>query len=131
MNTHILSDVEMVCHRVAIIVQGKIRFVGATEEFLASEEQSKADVVLKNCSPELINVIEERQGTQVQGQGDVVEMRIGEKDVADVLRMAMDSGADVVSVTPKRVSLESIFLTAVNEEKAEAEKARSTTKETR
>ena len=30
MNTHILSDVEMLCDRVAIIVRGRIRFEGAT-----------------------------------------------------------------------------------------------------
>ena len=45
MNTHILSDVEMLCHRVAIIVKGEIRYAGSSEEFLASEERS-ADVVL-------------------------------------------------------------------------------------
>jgi len=35
MNTHILSDVEMVCDRVAIIVEGRIRYLGETHEILA------------------------------------------------------------------------------------------------
>ena len=39
MNTHILSDVEMVCDRVAIIVAGRIRYQGRTEEFLSDSEQ--------------------------------------------------------------------------------------------
>jgi hypothetical protein len=38
-----------------------------------------------------------------------------EKYVGDVLRIAMEAGADVISVTPHRRSLESIFLSAVEE----------------
>ena len=38
MNTHILSDVEMVCDRVAIIVAGRIRYEGAIDEFLEAGE---------------------------------------------------------------------------------------------
>src|SRR5215467_11251203 len=34
MNTHILTDVEMLCDRVAIIVQGKIRYEGVTNQLL-------------------------------------------------------------------------------------------------
>ena len=51
MNTHILSDVEMLCDRVAIIVRGRIQFEGATHEFLAGGEP-EADVVLAGLSPE-------------------------------------------------------------------------------
>jgi ABC-2 type transport system ATP-binding protein len=94
MNTHILSDVEMLCHRVAILVNGKIRYTGSSEEFLASEE---------------------RFGVTMRGQGDHVEMRIPEKEVKDLLRLALDTDSEIVSVTPHRVSLESIFLSAVSE----------------
>jgi hypothetical protein len=51
----------------------------------------------------------------MRGQGDHVEMRIPEKDVKDLLRLALDTGTEIVSVTPHRVSLESIFLSAVSE----------------
>ena len=114
MCTHILSDVEMLCHRVAIIVNGKIRYLGSSEEFLASEERS-ADVVLARLPAEAVTVIEERFCASMRGQGDHIEMRIPEKDVKDLLRLALDTDSEIVSVTPHRVSLESIFLTAVSE----------------
>jgi len=50
----------------------------------------------------------------MRGQGDHVEMRIPEKEVKDLLRLALDTGSEVVSVTPRRVSLEAIFLSAVS-----------------
>jgi ABC-2 type transport system ATP-binding protein len=114
MNTHILSDVEMLCHRVAILVKGKIRYTGSSEEFLASEERS-ADVVLARLPADAVMIIEERFGVSMRGQGDQVEMRISEKDVKDLLRLALDVGSEIVSVTPHRVSLETIFLSAVSQ----------------
>ncbi len=114
MNTHILSDVEMLCHRVAILVNGKIRYTGSSEEFLATEERS-ADVVLARLPGDAVMIIEERFGVEMRGQGDHVEMRIPEKEVKDLLRLALDTDSEIVSVTPHRVSLESIFLSAVSE----------------
>jgi ABC-2 type transport system ATP-binding protein len=114
MNTHILSDVEMLCHRVAIIVEGEIRYAGSSEEFLASEERS-VDVVLARLPADAVPIIEERFGVSMRGQGDHVEMRIPEKEVKDLLRLALDTDSEIISVTPHRVSLESIFLSAVSE----------------
>jgi hypothetical protein len=51
----------------------------------------------------------------MRGQGDQVEMRVSEKDLKDLLRLALDVGSEIVSVTPHRVSLESIFLSAVRQ----------------
>jgi ABC-2 type transport system ATP-binding protein len=120
MCTHILSDVEMLCHRVAIIVKGEIRYVGSSEEFLASEERF-ADVVLARLPADLVTVIEERFELEMRGQGDQIELRVPEKDVKDLLHLALDTGAEIISVTPYRVSLESIVLSAVNENPAEGE----------
>jgi ABC-2 type transport system ATP-binding protein len=114
MCTHILSDVEMLCHRVAIIVEGEIRYAGSSVEFLASEERG-VDVVLARLPGDAVTIIEDRFGVIMRGQGDRIEMRVAEKDVKDLLRLALDTGSEVVSVAPHRVSLESIFLSAVGE----------------
>ena len=118
MNTHILSDVEMVCDRVAIIVAGKIRYEGAIDEFLNAGEP-EADLVFANLSAEAATCLEERFRARLRGHGERVELRIAEKDSSEALRVALDAGAEVISATPHRVSLESIFLTTVNEADAE------------
>ena len=117
MNTHILSDVEMVCDRVAIIVQGRIRFEGATHECLAGGEP-EADVVLAGLSPEIAASLEEEFGARLRGIDARIELRVAEKLVNPMLRAAIAAGAEVVSVTPHRMSLESIFLSAVEEDRA-------------
>ena len=118
MNTHILSDVEMVCDRVAIIVHGRIRFEGAIEEFLGGGER-EADVVIAGLSPEVAEGLGGRFGARLRGHGERIEVRVPEKNVQDLLHVALGADAKVISVTPNRTSLESIFLSAVEEEKAE------------
>jgi ABC-2 type transport system ATP-binding protein len=113
MNTHILSDVEMVCDRVAIIVSGKIRYEGAIDEFLHAGEP-ESDLVLANLPAAAGAQIEQRFGARLRGHGERVELRIVEKHATSALRVALEAGADVISATPHRVSLESIFLSTVS-----------------
>ncbi len=115
MNTHILSDVEMVCDRVAIIVRGSIRYEGRVEEFVGGTE-NRCDVVLRGLDPDTATRFEEHYGAELHGLGSRIELRVKEKDLQLLLRHALDVGAEVLSVTPHRVSLESIFLSAVQEE---------------
>jgi ABC-2 type transport system ATP-binding protein len=120
MSTHILSDVEMVCDRVAIIVNGRIRYEGAVDEFLHAGEP-EADLVLANLPAETATRLEENFGAQLRGHGERIELRIAEKDSSEVLRVALDEGAEVISVTPHRVSLESILLSTVNKSGADGD----------
>ncbi len=115
MNTHILSDVELVCDRVAIIARGRIVHEGAIDAFLGTGER-ETDIVLGQLPPEAAIGLEERWGARLRPVGDRVEVRVREKDVDSVLQAALASGASVVSITPHRVSLESVFLSAVRGE---------------
>ena len=112
MNTHILSDVELLCDRVAIIVKGEIRYEGSTDDFLAGGER-ETELVLAQVPPALATLLEQRLGARLSGLGDRIEVRVAEKRVGEALREALAAGAEVVSVVPHRVSLESIFLSAV------------------
>jgi ABC-2 type transport system ATP-binding protein len=118
MNTHILSDVEMVCDRVAIIAGGRITYEGAIEEFLDADER-EADVVVAGLPPETGERLAEAFGADLRGHGDRLELRVAEKHVSDVLRTVLDAGGDVLAVTPHRMSLESIFLSAVEKSRVE------------
>jgi len=114
MNTHMLHDVEMVCDRVAIIVEGRIRYQGQIEDFLADTERT-SEVVISNLAPEMAIRFEETLGAELLGQGERIVLRLKEKDIGEVLQMAVSAGAEVVSVTPQRASLERVFLSAVRE----------------
>ena len=112
MNTHILSDVELLCDRVAILVGGKIRYQGAPHELL-DESSRETEVVASRVGPETVVALEERCGARLRGHGDKVEIRAPEKAVRELLAMLLATGAEIISVTPQRESLEQIFLSAV------------------
>jgi ABC-2 type transport system ATP-binding protein len=113
MNTHILSDVELVCDRVAIIVKGSIRYEGRIAEFLDAGDLV-TDIVFGRLSPDLASRLEARFGP-FRGQAARLELSIPDKAVHEVLELALADGAHVVSLTPHRASLESIFLSAVED----------------
>jgi len=120
MNTHILHDVEMLCDRVAIIVKGKIRYEGVIDDLMKGGED-EVDIVVANLPAELAIDLEERFASRLRGVGDLIECRVAAKVVDDAIRQIIDSGGNVISVSPHRLSLESFFLSAVEGGAAEGE----------
>jgi ABC-2 type transport system ATP-binding protein len=114
MNTHILSDVEMVCDRVAIIVRGRIRYEGSMDSLRTGGDR-EVDVVVAGLRPDVAAELEDRFGARLRVQGDRIELRVSEKCVNDLLGEVLSASAGIVSVTPLRASLESIFLSAVED----------------
>ena len=114
MNTHILPDVEMICDRVAIIVKGVIRHQGRIEDVLP-ETEVKTAVVLSRLAPELAPRFEEDFEAELRGLGERVELILPAKQVQKLLAAALETGAEVVSITPHRSSLEDVFMSAVRE----------------
>ena len=114
MNTHILHDVEMICDRVAIIVNGRIRHQGRIEDVLPEQDVS-VEVVLARLPAETADAISEDFDVEMRGHSDRVALLVSEKDVAAVLEAALAASAQVVSVTPHRSSLEEVFLSAVRD----------------
>jgi ABC-2 type transport system ATP-binding protein len=94
-STHILSDVELICDRVAMVVGGRMRDVGPLKQLL---------------SPRLIDT-----ELVVEKAGVVEARRLSpDADVDAALRDALAAGAKIVSVTPRRESLEDLFVREVD-----------------
>ena len=60
--------------------------------------------------PELVRSLE-ADGFAVQARADVVAIEVeGQHAVADVLKRVLEGGAEIVEVTPRRETLEDLFL---------------------
>jgi ABC-2 type transport system ATP-binding protein len=105
-STHILSDAEALCDRVAIIHQGELRGLGAVEE-LTKSVQGQIEVVW--------------QGTQVPGSmralggefhvtGETVRAVLSEKQQDAAIDALRRERLRLISITPLRTSLESYFV---------------------
>ena len=108
-STHILSDVEAMCDRVSILREGKVVISGALRTLLRGDVLH-TDITLAGVSDSLRQTLEEA-GHRVQARADVVVVAIeGEKQVGNALRVALDAGAQVIEVAPRRETLEDLFL---------------------
>ena len=106
-STHILPDVEMTCDRVAMIFAGRIRSVGPLAELLTARLLS-TEVCLSLAAgtlPELPAGTSPRQSPD----GLLIDLPEG-TDVDAFLKVVLASGCHVISVTPRRESLEDLFL---------------------
>ena len=112
MNTHILSDVELICDRVAIIVKGAIRRQGRTLE-LVGDGTSSAQIVVSALSADAAEAIEAGFSVSLRGSGDRVEICTDPKDVEEILGIVLRSGGRVVEVRLVSQSLEDVFMEAV------------------
>ncbi|HEY8120269.1 MAG TPA: ABC transporter ATP-binding protein [Myxococcota bacterium] len=112
MNTHILSDVETICDRVAIIVQGRIAYQGVLDNALAAGER-KFDVTLSSLSPEFAEEAEARFEAELSGRADRITLRVADKHMSELVQGALAHGAAIEEVAPVRLGLEALFLEAV------------------
>jgi len=107
-STHILPDVEMTCDRVAIVAGGRLRSVGTLASLLSPRVLS-TEVVLRLAGAATPPALPEG-ARRLPGDGvTAVELPAG-ADVDGYLRAALGGGATVVSVTPRRESLEDVFV---------------------
>jgi ABC-2 type transport system ATP-binding protein len=108
-STHILGDVEAMCDRVAILREGKVVVSGALRSLLRGDV-IRTEVMLAGVGAELESALVEK-GFTVNRRPDLVLVDVeGEGRVGEVLQAALDAGAQVVEVTPKRETLEDLFL---------------------
>jgi ABC-2 type transport system ATP-binding protein len=106
-STHILPDVEMTCDRVAMIFAGRIRSVGPLSELLTARLLS-TEVCLR---PGAAGLPELPAGARKSENPDGLVIDLpADADVDAFLRAVLAAGARVHSLTPRRESLEDLFV---------------------
>lgn len=111
-STHILSDAEMLCDRVAILNRGCLLGCGELSKILAVGVHA-TEVVLENPSPETLADLSPFSSAQIQ-TGERVRLQIPEQsEVSKVLEIALRRRARIVSVNPLKMSLEDYFLAQI------------------
>jgi ABC-2 type transport system ATP-binding protein len=105
-STHILSDAEALCDRVAIINKGELRGVGAVAE-LTSSVHGKIEFIWRgHCVPSSLRKFSE----EARISGDTVRMIVPEEQQDFVLDLLRREHLRLISMNPVRASLEDYFL---------------------
>jgi ABC-2 type transport system ATP-binding protein len=108
-STHILADVELLCDRVTILRKGEVVEAGRLRD-LVGTTTLRYELALLDVSEEMKADLKQRHLSLTQ-QGDTTVLEVeGESLVQDLLREVLPRGARLASMTPKRETLESIFV---------------------
>jgi len=111
LNSHLLSEVEITCDRVAFIKHGEVIETRDLKSLL--EGQTTVRVHAANLTPEMAAGVE-RWASSVALQDHQLTLSVPSRELLpQVLRYLVSRGAEIYEFTPQRLSLEERFLEIV------------------
>ena len=113
-SSHILSDAEALCTRVAVVAQGRLVATGRVPDIVGLEVRGW-DLVVDRASAALVAAMGARARHVTELPDGRYSIDLGpEQPPDDVLALLPAHGARVVSLNPVRQTLEDYFVRAVN-----------------
>ena len=112
-SSHIIPDVETVCDRVATVIDGRVRGVGAVRDLLAREVESY-EVAFTGCDPRSL-------ATPVHSAHESIDVgwvRVDSDRRDELIGELAVAGAKLVSLTPVRSTLEDLLVRQYEEGEA-------------
>ncbi len=114
LNSHLLSEIEVTCDRVAFIRHGEV--IRVLE--LASLDQNLSTVTVRagGLTSEIISGLS-RWAENIRAENGGLTMTTrGEADLPEINRYLVAQGVNVFALTPSRMSLEEIFIETVGKD---------------
>ena len=114
LNSHLLSEIEVTCDRVAFIRHGEV----VRELNLASLDGNQSVVTIRASGLTSAMVAEmARWGRDIRANGEQLTLTVhNEASIPDINRYLVAQGASVFAISPSRVSLEEIFIETVGKD---------------
>jgi len=116
LNSHLLSEIEITCDRVAFIRRGRVVESARLGDLLA--QQTEVELRLDGQTPELLRELARFGPARDLGEGRLYVRLAGEEQVPDLVTWLVAQGVRVYGVTPRRTSLEDVFLRLMAGEEA-------------
>ena len=114
-STHILSDAEMLCDRVGVIVGGKLRGVGAPGEIVGMKAHGMEILFeLAGGGASAAAILAKATKT-----GDRFRLQVSEEELYAALEQLREVGAKILSVAQVKASLEEYFMHLIEADRAQ------------
>lgn len=111
-STHILADVETVCDRVGILINGRLKDCGPLETLLSPKIKS-VEICVKGLPEDALRTVE-AQGVPLIKKGTETVLTVREEEAARLLSHLMTRGGTLVSFFPRKETLEDIYVTEID-----------------
>ena len=113
LNSHLLTEVEAVCDRVAIVSQGRVVASGPLDDLAGAVTQLR--VLLDRVDRGALGLLA-GHGEVVRVEGTAVTLAVDTLDAApDLARLLVSSGYRLYGLVPVQRSLEDVFVDLVGE----------------
>ncbi|MBK9927984.1 MAG: ABC transporter ATP-binding protein [Anaerolineales bacterium] len=114
LNSHLLSEIEVTCDRVAFIRHGEVARILDLSSL--SADQTSVTIRVANFSAESLGGLSQ-WGKDMQLDGEFIHMIIPSDSVLpEITRYLVAQHAEVYAITPNRMSLEDIFIETVGKD---------------
>jgi len=111
LNSHLLSEVEITCDRVAFIKQGEVVQTSQLKSLVDGE--TSVTIRCSEPTPDILNGLEQF-GKNLRANGDTLTLTVSEEDcLPAITRYLVAQGVDVYAIIPQRLSLEDLFIQVV------------------
>jgi ABC-2 type transport system ATP-binding protein len=113
LNSHLLSEVEMVCDEVAVINRGRIIARGELADML--ETGTRMEARISNPSENLLNALRGKT-EHLELKGDMLIFKVKDRrDVPEIIKIIVESGTLLYEIKPANNSLENFFVKLLEE----------------
>jgi ABC-2 type transport system ATP-binding protein len=111
-STHILSDAETLCDRVAVLNHGRLRGIGVVAD-LVREISGRVEVVWEGIAA-LDAIV--GLGGEIHSSGAIFRAVLPEQSMERAVDVIRNNGSRLISLTPLRATLEDFFLERIERE---------------
>jgi len=111
-STHILSDAETLCDRVAVLNRGRLRGIGVVAD-LVREVSGRVEVVWEGIAA-LDSIV--GLGGEIHSSGAIFRAILPEQSMERAVDVIRNNGSRLISLTPLRATLEDFFLERIERE---------------
>ena len=111
LNSHLLSEVEITCDRVAFIKHGEV--VRVSDVSTLVDGVTSVTIHARNFTAEMLPALAQ-WGRDVRAAGEHILLSVTDEDALPAInRCLVEQGVDVYSIVPQRLSLEDLFIQVV------------------
>jgi ABC-2 type transport system ATP-binding protein len=111
-SSHLLSEIELICHRVAILSRGRLMKLSRTDDLLVSHD--RYEIVARGVPADAFAPL--HQTAANLGSNGRVHFTVAAPSQRDALEKIWALGGEVLSVNPVRRTLEDVFLEHTNKD---------------
>jgi len=111
LNSHLLSEVEVTCDRVAFIKHGEVIRISSLQDLV--EGELSVEIRARGLSPDVLTGLS-GFSKNIRQDGEHLALTIDhEEDLPAINRYLVEKGVEVFALRPQRVSLEDLFIQIV------------------